>query len=343
MKTSLMKEHNRRDRFNHDMGIVSLRRVLQLVYALALAGLITPRCHAQFVPYSQYDNTPLLTNPAAAASRDHTELSVHYRRSRIADYNIPSVSLIHPFYRHSDDLRAGAVGATVIRQEAGPGGAYAVTGALATFAYTIHLSAKHHLSAAVQGGMMNKRIDLSRITTDNQFQAGAFDPSLSLGEDISSGTVSRPVISSGFCWSYTDSSNVPQAMLGIAFFNMNRPSYDFTSTASAEPITFAITGEVLVLRRARTSVHPSFRYMSGVAPFANLGARVKHTLANEDQAVSVGGWYKTTKALVAALQYSTTTFALSASMDFSADTNTVANINNALEIGLTWRFKKSRQ
>lgn len=343
MKTSLMREQNRRDRFNQAcIGIVSWRRVSQLVFALTLTGLSTPRCHAQFVPYSQYDSTPLLTNPAASVSTDHTELSVHYRRSRVADYQIPSVSLIHPFYRHRDGLRAGAVGATMIRQEAGPGGAYVVTGAMATFAYTVHLNARHHVSAAVQGGMVNKRLDLSRITTDNQFYAGAFDPSLPLGENISASTVSRPLVSSGFCWMYTDSSNVPKAMIGVAFFNMNRPSYEFTSSASAEPITFAITGEVLLLQRAHTSVHPSFRYMSGASPFANLGARVKYALANEDQIVSVGGWYKTTKALVAALQYSTTTFAISASMDFSAATNTVANVNNALEMGFTWRFGKSR-
>lgn len=341
MKKELMKGLNRKDHFIPAYAaVVSLRHVLRLFYSLMLMGLVTPVCQAQFVPYSQFDNTPLLTNPAAAVSRDYTELSVHYRRSRIANYDIPSVSLIHPFYRHRDGSRAGAVGATVIRQQAGPGGAYAVTGALATFAYSIHLSAKHHVSAAVQGGMVNKRLDLSRITTDNQFYAGAFDPSLSLGEDFSSSTVSRPVVSSGFCWTYADSSNVPQATLGVAFFNMNRPSYELTASAPAEPITFAITGEMLLLQRARTSVHPSFRYMSGAAPFANIGARVKYALANEDHAVSIGGWYKTTKALVAALQYNTTTFAVSASMDFSAATNTVANISNALEIGLTWRMKK---
>src|ERR1044071_3908204 len=118
---------------------------------------------------------------------------------------------------------------------------------------------RHHLSAALQGGMVNKRLDASGITTDNQFQAGAFDPSLSNGENLSSNSIYRPVINSGFTWTYTDSSNVRQAMIGIAFFNMNRPSYEFVSQAPSEPVTYIITGEVLLLQRGRTSVYPTAR------------------------------------------------------------------------------------
>ena len=71
MRTSPMKEQKSKDCFDHAYrNIVSLCRGLRLVYALSLMGLIMPRCHAQFVPYSQYDNTPLLTNPANTGFTD---------------------------------------------------------------------------------------------------------------------------------------------------------------------------------------------------------------------------------------------------------------------------------
>jgi type IX secretion system PorP/SprF family membrane protein len=309
------------------------------LYTFILTGLLTPHCNAQIVPYSQYYNTPLLTNPSQAGLSDYTEVSVHYRRSRVADYEIPSVSFAHPFYRQRDGLRAGGLGANVIRQQAGPGGAFTVTGALATFAYNIHLSRKHHISAGLQGGVVNKRLDLSRITTDHQFNAGAFDPSLSHGENIASNSISRAVVNSGFCWSLTDTSHVQKAMLGIAFFNMNRPSYDFVSNAQTA-LTYAITGEVLLFTKGRASVHPTFRYMGGAAPFANIGAQLRYALSRENSSIGAGVWYKTTQAMVAAMQYSSASYMLAASMDISSAPNLAANINNAIEVAFAWRFKR---
>jgi type IX secretion system PorP/SprF family membrane protein len=303
-------------------------------------SLFSHQSAAQFIPYSQYHNTPVLTNPSQAGLSDFTQVTFHYRRSRAANYEIPSVSLMHPFYRERDGRRMGGLGVNVISQKAGPGGMYNVTGALGTFAYNIHLSSKHHISAGLQGGMINKKLDPSGITTDAQFNFGAFDPSLQTGENFRYTSVTKPIINSGFTWTFTDSLNQQKAALGIAFSNMNRPSYDFISDNSEEPITYTVTGQVQLMQRGRTSIHPTFRYIGGINGFANIGALIRYSLAREHQEISIGGWYKTTKALVAGAQYNTGTYTVSASMDFSAASGLEANINNAFELSVSWRLKR---
>jgi type IX secretion system PorP/SprF family membrane protein len=298
--------------------------------------------YAQFVPYSQYANAPVLTNPSQAAVSDFTQLTFRYRRSRVANYEIPSVSFVHPFYRDRTGLRFGGVGADLISQAAGPDGIYKVTGALATAAYVFHLSKRHHVSAGVQGGVINKKLDPSGITTDNQFNLGAYDPSMANGESFRYTSITKPVINAGFSWVLMDSS-MQKATLGVAFSNMNRPSYNFISEGNKETVTYTVTGEVQLLQRGRTSIHPTFRYISGVNGFTNLGAQVRYKLGHEQKEIAIGGWYKTTKAVVFAAQFSDKAYILAASMDFSAASDIAVNVNNAFELSIGWRLKRSRK
>lgn len=298
-------------------------------------------CHvsaAQFVPYSQYYNSPLLTNPAEAALSDVTQLTVHYRKSRVANYEIPSVSFVHPFYRDHDGMRWGGAGVTLINQKAGPSGLYDITAALGTFAYTVHFTKRHHVSAGLQGGVIRKKIDLSAITTDNQFNLGAFDPSLPLGENIQFSQASGAVINAGFNWTFTDSSNVPKAMISVAFSNMNRPAYEFIADNEREELVYTLTGEFKLLEYGNASLYPMFRYVGSAVPFANAGAQLRYQLAQDYHSVSLGAWYKTTNALIAAIQYNNLNYTIAASMDFSTNSGLQANINNAVELSFGWRL-----
>lgn len=312
-------------------------RTLYLLLFFLVGNFCAP---AQFLPYSQYQNTPLLTNPSQAALSDFTQFTVNYRRSRVANYEVPSVSFVHPFYRNRDGLRISGVGVNVISQSAGPGGAFKVMGATGTFAYNVHLSRRHHLSAGIQGGVINKRLDPSGLTTDNQFNFGAFDPSLSTGENFAFNSISKPIVNSGFSWTFTDSSSTQRALLGVAFFNMNQPSFQLGTESNSDAITYTITGEMLLVQCGRAELRPTFRYMSGTAPFANVGALLQYGLARENSSLLIGGWYKTTQALVGAIQYNDRSYSIAASMDFSAASGLQANIHNAIEFSLTWRLQR---
>ena len=299
--------------------------------------------YGQFIPYSQYHNAPLLTNPAAPALTDYTQVTLHYRRSRVANYDIPSVSFMTPFYRQSNGMRYGGIGANIISQQAGPNGLYKVTGATGTFAYTIHLSKTHHIGAGIGGGIINKRIDASGITTDSQYALGAYDPSLGNGENIRSNSVTRPVINAGFSWVLTGADDLQKASLGVAAYTMNKPSYDLLEGAAADNTTYVVSGEMALPTSDRVTLIPTFRYIYQGTSLANVGARISYVPGAPDKELSAGLWYKTTKALVVGAQYTYKAYIIGASMDFSIASNLDANINNAVEVVLGWRMNRKER
>lgn len=298
--------------------------------------------YGQFVPYSQYNNLPLLTNPAFPSLTKYTQVTVHYRKSRVGNYDLPSVSFMHPFYRRSDGLQYGGAGVNVISQHAGPGGIYKVTGASGVFAYAIHLSRKHHIGAGIAAGVINKRIDVSGITTDSQYNLGTYDPSLNNGENLQSSSETRPVINAGLCWVLTGLNNREKASFGIAAYNMNTPAFELFSNSPADDMTYIVIGDMALVSQGRFTLFPTFRYVWQGTSIANIGGRISYSV-NTDNELSTGVWYKTTGALVFSAQYNGKAYVISASADLSIASGQDANINNALEIGLGWRMKRQEQ
>lgn len=312
-----------------------------MVFTSLMASLSV---RAQFVPYSLYDRSALLTNPARASLTDYTEINVHYRHSRVANYSIPSISFMHPFYRKTNGMRYGGVGATLIHQEAGTGGLYKITGATGVFAYTIHLSRHHQIGAGLGGGIINKRVDVSGITTDSQFSFGAYDPSLDNGETIQSNSVTQAVINAGFNWVFTDQEDREKISLGVAAYNVNRPTFDLLENASAQPITYIVNGKWRVWENQSVALSPTFRYVyDGSSGVANIGAWADFTPMGATDVLSAALWYKTTGAVVGAAQYTHSNYVLAASIDLSSGTGFDANINNAYEISLGWRINRKEK
>lgn len=317
-------------------------RPLRAVVFVAIFGILSvcQVVYGQFIPYSQYNNAPLLTNPAGPSLTDYTQITAHYHRSRVASYDVSSVSFIHPFYHRSNGLRYGGVGVNVISQQAGPGGIYKITGATGTLAYTIHLSKNHHIGAGVAGGVINKRIDVSRITTESQYSLGVYDPSLNNGEDLQSNSVTKPVVNAGLYWVLTGANDREKASLGVAAYSMNKPSFDLLSDAPADDMTYIVSGEIVLLTRGRITLAPTFRYIYQIASTANIGARISYAPASDNE-FSASVWYKTTQALVFSAQYNYKAFVIGASTDLSViASGQDANINNAVEICLGWRVNR---
>jgi type IX secretion system PorP/SprF family membrane protein len=314
------------------------------MYAIVLGSLsVCQAAYGQFVPYSQYHNAPLLTNPAAPALTDYTQVTFHYRGSRIASYDIPSVSFIMPFYRQSNGLRYGGIGVNIIQQEAGPNSMYRVTGGTATFGYTLHLSSTNHIGAGIGAGFVRKSIDPSGITTDSQYSLGVYDPSLSNGENIQSNSATRPVINAGLGWVLTGADDREKASLGVAAYNMNKPLFDLLDNAPGDNMTYIVNGEVALLTRNQLTISPTFRYIYQPASTANVGARLSYSPIMSHSVISAGLWYKTTHALVAGAQYNYKSIFVSASMDFSIGADLDANINNAVEVAFGWRMNRKER
>lgn len=297
---------------------------------------------AQFIPYSQFQATPLLTNPGLAGISDHVQVTFQYRQSKASDYEIPSISLLYPLLGKSrQHKRYGGFGVTVVNQSAGPVNLFKTTGVLGGYAHVLHLSRLHHISLGIQGGVVNKRIDATKVTTDSQYSQGGFDPSLPHGEDLANAAVTRPVFNAGAVWYITNRHQEQKAFLGASFYNMNRPSYDLLSSGgSREEFNYVISGEAEVWKQGAISLSPSFRYiLSKTSSLANAGLSLQYALAHH-QKIGTGAWYKTNKAIVSNISYDHGRYFISAAYEFSTTTNLEVNLNNAFEIALGVRMKR---
>ncbi|HYC28933.1 MAG TPA: PorP/SprF family type IX secretion system membrane protein, partial [Chitinophagaceae bacterium] len=141
---------------------------------------------AQDIHFSQFFEAPLLRNPSLAGIfegdirvqgvyRDQwNSVTNAYRTGSFnAEYKMP--------IGKSDDFFT--TGVQILYDKAGTVG-LTTTHLLPAINYHKSLSGEKtmYLSLGFMGGIVQKRIDYSKITTDNQYGGGGFDPGLPTGE-----------------------------------------------------------------------------------------------------------------------------------------------------------------
>lgn len=168
---------------------------------------------SQDIHFSQFFETPLLRNPALAGifsgdlriqavyRTQWNSVTVPYQTGSVnAEYKLPMGS--------SNDFLS--IGGEVLYDKAGTV-ALTATHVLPTVNYHKSLSADKnmYLSLGFMGGIVQRRIDRSKMTTNSQYNGSAFDPTLNDGETFPN---------SGY--TYFDGS------VGISFNSQVGPSED---------------------------------------------------------------------------------------------------------------------
>lgn len=210
------------------------RIVNRLHAALYAFMLILAPCimHAQDIHFSQFFEAPLLRNPSLAGIYT-------------GDIRVQGV------YRDqwnsvTNGYRTGSLNAEY-KMPVGKGDDFITTGIQALFdkAGSIGLTTTHilpavnyhkslsnektmYLSLGFMGGMIHKSIDPSKITTDNQYGGGGYDPTLPTGEGAVFPNFTTWDASVGM--SFNTTFGIDQAnslFLGGAFHHLNRPKNSF--------------------------------------------------------------------------------------------------------------------
>jgi type IX secretion system PorP/SprF family membrane protein len=85
-----------------------------------------------------------------------------------------------------------------------------------------------YLSLGFMGGMVQKSIDRSKVTTNNQFDGEAFNPSLADGETFATPDIRYPDGSIGISFSTSYGKEQENSLfLGAAVHHLNRPKNSF--------------------------------------------------------------------------------------------------------------------
>ncbi len=208
-------------------------------YLLPVLLLCTMMAHTQDLHFSQFFEAPLLRNPSLAGIytgdvrvqgvyRDQwNSVTNAYRTGSLnAEYKMP--------IGKGDDFMT--TGVQVLFDKAGTVG-LTTTELLPALNYHKSLSNEKtmYLSLGFMGGMVRKSIDASKITTDNQYGPGGYDPSLPTGETFAIPNFTTWDASVGMSFNESFGANQANSLfLGAAYHHLNRPKNSFYRNPAIE-------------------------------------------------------------------------------------------------------------
>ena len=209
------------------MGLRNI--VLGLVFVI-----LSPVTFAQDIHFSQYYASPLNLNPALIGGFNGTfRLVANYRNQWFSavgasSYVTYSGSIDAPILRQRLNTDQLGVGLVVFNDKSGDGGLSNMTVmAGASYHKSLDNFNRYSLSLGVTAGIVQRRIDFTKLTFEEQFVADVgFDPIASNNENISSSSIYYPdfIIGVLFRGGFADNVN---AYVGGSLAHVHKPKESF--------------------------------------------------------------------------------------------------------------------
>jgi type IX secretion system PorP/SprF family membrane protein len=186
---------------------------------------------AQDLHYSQYFNSPLLTNPANTGFIPDADyrLGVNYRNQWSSLINVPykTMSAWGDAQLFRDRLETGwlGIGGVILSDVAGSGSLRSDK-VYASVAYHQMLGLSSLLSAGFNFGYASKRIDPSGLKFPDQFNGKFFDSDISTGVQFTSTNAQYFDMQAGLNYAYFPQENV-YLNVGYSIQHLNKPRETF--------------------------------------------------------------------------------------------------------------------
>lgn len=312
--------------------------------------VIRIKSFAQDPQFSQFYNSPLYLNPAYAGTGDNTRAVFNFRSqwpsiSRPTSYVTMAAGIDH----NIEPLNSG-VGLLILRDRQGKGN-LSTTEISGIYSYQLDLTKNWSFRPALQGGVVIRNIDYSRLTFGDQLTPNGPTGDLTSDGIAANNNVVYPDISTGGVF-FND-----QIWIGLSAHHINRPNQAFTGERFPLPVKFSFQSGMKIslgsqsVRRGYTQVNkersivPTFLYKSqGKFDQLDLG----FYFINEP--VMFGVWYRgipiknyngyvnnESFIFLAGIQYERMTFAYS--YDLTVSKLSLMNSGGAHEISLIYEWR----
>jgi len=217
----------------------TLKTFLSVLLLTSVTLLSSPSARAQDIHFSQFFETPLLRNPALAGIftgdyRVQTVFRDQWNSFNNA-YRTGSLSGEYkwPIGKGNDFLTTGM---EILYDKAGTA-ALSTTELMPALNYHKSLSNDKpmYLAVGFMGGLVSKTLDLSKVTTNSQYNGTAYDPALPNGETILSPNTHYLDGALGISFNTAfgaDNKNTMYA--GLSYFHLNRPKNSFYQNPTVE-------------------------------------------------------------------------------------------------------------
>lgn len=310
---------------------------------------------AQDFHFSQFDQTPLLINPAYAGTFGGTHrVIMNYRdqwRAFGAPYKTYALSYDFMLIKEKWDKTKIAGGLFIFRDQAGYSN-LSSTQVQLSLSSIISLNENHGLSVGLQGGFAQKAIDLSEVSTDNQFSNGTHNQKDPIGETNNYNSRSYGDFTGGLAWHYVKNEINPfadnqiKATIGFALYHINRPKQEFYDLNKDRLYSkMSIHGYGLIgFKGTQLAMTPSFLILSqGPTKEILAGTMFRYRIRegglskkfDQQAAISIGAHYRFGDAIIPGFLLEIANFRLGVSYDINTSKlNVATNGQGGLEISL---------
>ncbi len=326
----------------HTPFIKAMNRSLIAVLLLVSAKV----CTAQDFHLSQYDAPPMFLNPAMTGMFDGKyRIHGHYRTQWMAvatkPYTTAGISFDMP-------IKKFGVGIQVFNYRAGVG-TYNVLSALISVGYDIVLdkAKNHHVALGIQGGIVNKSIDQSKLSFGNQYTTandGGFDAGVSSGETFANTNFLIHDVNAGFLYYFAKEKARLNPFVGFSAFHLTQPKESFFDNANKLPIRYYAHGGVKVNVNEKIQLLPKFIYMQQINDQELTATLLLHYfLKNSDTYLIFGPTYRNKDAAIIEGGIKKGSYTCRVSYDINTSKlKEVSDYRGGFEISLTYVARRAK-
>jgi type IX secretion system PorP/SprF family membrane protein len=321
---------------------------MKFAYILLALLLFRYSAGAQDIHFSQFYEAPLLRNPALAGifTGDYRVQAIfHDQWNSFANaYRTGSLSGEYKWAvgKGTDYFTTGL---QVVYDKAGTA-ALNTTELLPALNYNKSLSNQKpmYLSIGFMGGLVEKTVDRTKITTNSQYNGTAYDPALPDGEPILTPNVFYLDGSLGISFNTTFGENNANTMYaGFAYHHLNRPKNSFYKNPSIElDPKFVFSGGV-------KSIINDYTYFTIQADYSKQGSyqeaigsvlysyKVGDDQPNSPYTLTVGAMLRWKDAIIPVLKLEMNSFTAALSYDVNvSELKTVSQGRGGFELSISY-------
>ncbi|NTW33895.1 MAG: PorP/SprF family type IX secretion system membrane protein, partial [Bacteroidetes bacterium] len=298
---------------------------------------ISNEIKGQDIHFSQYFNSPLLTNPAlTGAVKSNFRLVTNYKeqwRSIATPYKTFAFSYDMGGFIKRADNGFLATGISFISDKAGKS-QLGLNQINLSFAYHLRISYKSIVSAAIQGGFAQRSLSYDKLEWGNQFNGSGFDPNLPSFEPTNSKGCSYADFAAGLLWTYGEgemfapSNKSLNFNLGVSAFHVNKPVQSiYTRYKKRLPMKFVVHGSsIFDIKDERIFLIPSFTFMlQDNFKYIMGGAMLRYSLIEKSRFTDfvkgaqlyLGCYYRYLDAVVPTIQFEIAQYGIGISYDIN--------------------------
>lgn len=327
---------------------------------LFLVIFISGTSIAQDIHFSQFDETPVLLNPANVGVPHEVRVIANYKsqwQSVNAPFKTIAVTVDGRLLKKKKNHLG--VGLDFFSDKAGAG-QIKTTQINFSLSGMVLLNKSNLISAGLMAGYVQRAINTTSYSWGNQYDGLAYDASRQSGEMNTALNFNFVDFAGGIQYSYgshemyMSANNAKRLNLGVAIFHPHQPAYSFYGDATRLYMKYVFHGDAAIgIKNSNIVLKPSYVvFLQGPTKEITPGLTAQYILQGDSKytgikkfmAISIGGYYRAKDAAIALVKFEYNSCAIGFSYDINlSQLKTVSNTKGGFEISLRYAFDTYRR